>query len=319
MIVEARIVGANIDQADYLTHEGTKGQPDYVMSRSDLTEFAKGPHKWRFGPEDEDDETTKALRWGSLLDVILTGSEEDFKSRFVVRPETYKSDKGEEKPWNNNATVCKSWNDEHADCIVVKSREVLDAQEAVKAIKSSKDVRDLLDHAEMQVEIRATWRTEDGSAPDVPMKALIDILPARTGRYGSAMADLKTAGNASLDGWPKVVYGFGYNVQAALYLDMHAYATGLKDRRTNFLHVVSESVAPWEIGQRLLSLDFIQAGRAIYHNALERYARCVADDVWPGYDEAGEIVEGFAKVEPAPWMVMSTPSVRTLDAPGEMP
>lgn len=320
MIVDARIVGAGVDQLDYIKPEGTKGQPDFVMSRSSLSDFARCPHKWRYGPSE--DESTDNLRWGSLIDCVLTGNADEFQARFIVHPETYPSAKEGDKPWHNGAKFCKDWNDAHADMIILKPHQVTDAEAAVAALKADPCVRDLLDHAQMQVEIRATWRTEDGSAPDVPIKGLIDILPARAGRYGSALADLKTAADASLDGWSNVIYSHGYEFQAALYMDLYFYASGgvaKGDRRTNFLHVVSESVAPWEVGKRMMTLDFIQRGRALYHNALERYARCVADDVWPGYDEGGEIIEGFAKVEPKPWMMMSMPAVKSLDAPGEMP
>ena len=114
----------------------------------------------------------------------------------------------------------------------------------------------------------------------VPLKGMIDLEPRVNSTFHDSLADLKTCNSASPFPWARAVFEHGYHIQAAMYLDLYNSATG--QDRTTFLHVLQESYAPWEVGKRLLSQEFLELGRLTYLTALQRYCQCLAANSRPG-------------------------------------
>jgi hypothetical protein len=135
----------------------------------------------------------------------------------------------------------------------------------------------------------------------VPLRILIDLLPAVDSDYGKAIADLKTCGSAAVRPWNRAVFDHGYYIQSALYLDVWTLATG--EDRTDFLHIVQESYTPYQTEKRMLSAEFIELGRAKYVEALQKYCQCLKTGVWPGYEGSRLDWRGWQLTEPEPWMV----------------
>lgn len=310
---DCRIVGHGISAKRYLAaavrEDGShtrRGDADFVMSRGELMEFARCPSRWLAGYREDGNDSTD---WGTLIDVAFLSN--DFDKLYAVSPKTYFTRPSEdrksktpfvpeEKPWNNNATVCREWNTEQEMLgkSVININDSGAAFDAVKKLWCDSQVEALIETAELQTMITGTY-VDPETALEVPLKIMIDIVPTVTSPFfGKCLADFKTAKNASVREWVKAVFNHDYDCQASLYTDLYVAATG--EDRDSFLHVVQESFPPYQIGKRLLSQEFIQIGRNKYLTALRRYCECLKSGIWPGYDEGG--LNGWTLSEPEHWM-----------------
>lgn len=286
-----------------------RGEAGYRMSRSDLMEFARCPHRWVCGYSRKD---SGATDWGSLMDQLLLGGT-DWK--IAVKPTEYPSEptkKGGDtvmKPWSGNSTWCKEWKaeQERNGNTVVSRDELDDCEAAIANIRGDESIAKLLAGASNQVEVRADYVDRETGVV-VPVKCLIDVVPDEGGAFSTSLADFKTARCGALRSWGRFVYGFGYHVQAAMYLDLwnadNYCAVSATGDREDWKIFGCESERPYEPFKRTLSQEFIQLGRVSYQNALRRYAKCLASNQWPGYDaNAPAPYQGFSLTEPEPWML----------------
>ncbi len=300
-LTNGKIIGSNIDSKDYHRQNAKRGEKDFVMSRGELFEFAKCPHRWLMGYEEEE---TKAIQWGSLMDCMAL-TPERFESDYAITPAVYKDAKtGEEKPWNWNANVCKEWRRQHRGKQLVKPETVAEAKKAVSVLMADLPIRGLIKGSQRQVMVTAEYHDKETGVV-VSIKTLIDVCPVKASPFDESLADLKTTNSAALGSWTQHVYKFGYHWQAAMYLD--AYNCAGDDKRIEFLHIVQENYSPFETGRRLLSQEYVELGRLAYLAALTRYCRCLATGKWPGYDDdenSKTIINGWQLVQPSPFMVM---------------
>lgn len=297
----ARVVSVNTDPAVYLRSGGSRGEKDFIMSRGELMNFATCPHRWVRGYEAPD---SKATEWGSLMDTLLL-SHDAFADRVAIYPAEYPADgkKGEilMKPWNNNATFAKEWKKAQGEKLFIKADENNDAHIALAVLRSDAVIAEIVDTAQKQVFVMAEYHNKVTDLV-IPVKALIDIVPTLAD-FERCLIDFKTCASAAMRLWIIAVFTRNYDVQGALYLDAYTKATG--EDRIDFRHICSESVSPYEVAKRLLSSEFIEMGRARYVRALKRYARCLADNHWPGYDADSQdlALNGFTITNPLSWMM----------------
>lgn len=292
----AKVIGANIRPEVYLRQGSARGQADYVMSRSDLMEFAHCPSRWLAGIEADE---TKATEWGTLIDGLVLDSE-NFRRRFAVTPEQY-SGKAGPKPWNWNATECKNWRFamEEAGLTVVKHSDYTKAEEAVSRLLGEDDINELL-HGQKQVMCIGEFEDADTGLV-IPVKCLIDIAPTINGEFNQSLADLKTCCDASSKAWARAVFDRDYHTQAAMHLDLYNAATG--EQRQEFRHILQENYPPYQTAKRLLSSEFVSMGRSKYVNALKFYAKCLKENSWPDYDQMSRQIDGWAITEPDVHMI----------------
>lgn len=313
----AVVIGADRDPEKYHQQEGIKnstgngfaypkrGSKEYRMSRSDLMEFARCPHRWVCGYSRKD---SGATDWGSLMDRLLL--DPLGIDKIAVKPAQYpatpkkKGDPIEMKNWSGNSTWCSEWKaeKEREGFTVVSRAELDDCEAAIRNIREDESIAKLLSGASHQVEVRADYVDRETGVV-VPVKCLIDVVPSRDGAFSGCLSDFKTARNGALGSWARFVHGFGYHIQAGMYLDLWE-AANPEDRREEWRIFGCESERPYEPFKRFLSLEFIGLGRIAYQNALRRYARCLASNAWPGYDSnAPAPYQGFSLTEPEPWMM----------------
>lgn len=300
-IVEAQVIADGVSSETYLAqNDGLKrGQPEFIMGGSDLAEFAHCPHRWVGGYKDEG---TKATEWGTVVDCLLMDGNQE---RFAICPETYLNDKGEEKPWNFNAAVCKEWRtaQEAEGKQVVKPDVFQSAFLAAETIMKDPQLMEVFKSSRKQVMVKGIYLDRE-TGLRIPVHCLIDLVPPLPRPY---LADFKTCQSAHPGPWAKHVYKFGYHIQAARHLDLWNAATG--ELRVEFRHEIQESYEPFEIGKRMLSEEFITLGRETYIRNLKRYAQCLATGEWPGYDVATNsseiVIDGHLLVQPEAWMMGS--------------
>lgn len=96
------------------------------------------------------------------------------------------------------------------------------------------------------------------------------------------VVDLKTAADASPDGFSKSIESYSYHQQGALYLD-GVEAAGLAPEGARFLFVVQSKKAPYLVTVRELKDQDQDIGRGRNEAALRIYRDCVANDEWPDW------------------------------------
>lgn len=104
-------------------------------------------------------------------------------------------------------------------------------------------------------------------------------------RPGLAL-DYKTTIVTSREAWRRQALNLSYHISAALCIDV------LRElgEEVNYAFVVQEKTPPYCVAVRVLSEDFIDAGRRIYRAALRQFADCFSRNDWPSYPEV-EVVE----------------------------
>jgi len=131
------------------------------------------------------------------------------------------------------------------------------------------------------------------------MKGLIDLLPDPAScdplLLGYAF-DLKTSSDASPEAFSRSCYDYGYDVQAAFYMDI----LNLLGRPVqNFGFIVVENKPPFAVKIHYLVREsqIIRRARQKYDGWMIGYINCLADNFWPGY------TSGWSEIQYRPWML----------------
>ncbi|RSS11364.1 PD-(D/E)XK nuclease-like domain-containing protein [Streptomyces sp. WAC08401] len=102
------------------------------------------------------------------------------------------------------------------------------------------------------------------------------------------IVDLKTATDASPDGFSKSIESYSYHQQGALYID-GVQAVGLAPEGARFLFVAQSKKPPYLVTVGELRDQDQEIGRARNERALRIYADCTASGQWP--DWTGPVTE----------------------------
>jgi hypothetical protein len=119
------------------------------------------------------------------------------------------------------------------------------------------------------------------------LKVRVDYL--RLDRFGTGIAfELKSARDASLDGFRKAISSLGYHISAALYLDVlnRFYGGNVRD----FYFVVVEKEQPYKVAIYQLSERAIEQGRLIYRAVIDRMQRAATTQYYPSYNNDQPVV-----------------------------
>lgn len=111
------------------------------------------------------------------------------------------------------------------------------------------------------------------------LRARPDFLPAKR----LFIPDLKTAADASPDGFRRAMAAHGYHQSAALYMDGIEAVFGTAPR--SFFFIVVEKEAPHCVALYEIPADDIHRGRMLNRKAIDTFARCLNEGRWPGYSD----------------------------------
>ena len=113
---------------------------------------------------------------------------------------------------------------------------------------------------------------------------------------GLLVMDVKTTKDASPEAFGKSAWNLGYHIQAAFYRRVIGAATGTTP---DFIFGCVESEAPHLVAYYSVPQHLLEYADGIIDTLLERYAECLAADMWPGYVSEIEMQElsvpGYAK------------------------
>ncbi len=244
-----------------------------AMSQSQIKPLAKSPrHLLQYRKRGIDSES---IRLGLLTDTLVFEPDE-FSKRFIMRPANYENDKGEVKPWNANANVCKEMlrQYEASGLPVITTAQHRAASMMARAVRSHKAAKQHLANGRAQVSL--VW---DDSESGIRCKARLDWLRS------DGIDDLKTTRDASPDGFPGECTRYKYHIQAAMYVDGYAALTG---DRLPFSLIAVENHGFHPVAVYTVEPESIVAGRSIYKRALFSYRQCKASGAWPAYSDFEE-------------------------------
>lgn len=277
-------------------------------------DFAECPSKWIEGGEPEKD--SDATEWGTLLDALALDADR-FTEVYAVAPATCPAPKtckavktgkvkeGDPIPWNFTLVQCQEWRDavESQGKKAISFEDFDNASDAVRRLLCDDRAFHVLRTSQKQVHVTAEYHDRKTGIV-VPFKILIDLLPPETDEaYGKSIIDLKTCRDASLRPWLRSINEYGYDWQAATYLDVFNAVEGAD--RCEFRHLLSENVKPWQPGLRIFEWEWIMDARNKYVNALEDYCQCLESGKWPSYERKARLRDhnGWAFMGQEAWMM----------------
>jgi exodeoxyribonuclease VIII len=118
------------------------------------------------------------------------------------------------------------------------------------------------------------------------------------------VVDLKTAADASIDGFTKAAADQDYHIQAAFYSDMLEHIAGDK-RAYSFIFIAQEKTLPYAFNLFECSPQFISQGRYEYELLLQLYKYCIDNNKWPGYQCFCNNRYGLLQLELPKWAIKS--------------
>ncbi len=303
-----RIAGYNVDSREYHAQKIPRGAPEFPVSPSVLKEFMRCPSRWIRGYSSPDSESKD---WGNLVDcLLLTPSQ--FAHRYAPQPTVYPAPKhhakvksgaikeGDPLPWTNNAAYCDEWTTtiKSHGLAIIKQADREAAEVAISVIREDEALTRFIEESDKQVLVTGEWKAGNGLI--IPLRCLIDLAPFKDSIFNSCLGDVKTGTSAGQQAFARLAHRLGYHLQAAFDLDLWNKATG--EMRTDWCLIIQESFPPWQVGKRFYSEDYLNLARKQYGDALELYAKCLASNKWPSYDDTREAINGWSLICPEPWM-----------------
>lgn len=251
-----------------------------ISSSGLRTIFIDSPkHYWNgspYNPDREEIEQTEAIILGRAAHHLFLG-EPDFQQHFVLQPAVYVPDRGKdagfEKPWSNNAEVCKKWNGEQA----LAGRTVLTTKqiENVKGMAASLAAEPIVQGGILNgyVEVSFFWQDAETG---IWLKARPDVVPNESGD----VADMKCVADVSDDGISRGLGDRGYHQQGALVGE--AFRQVWQMEMEHFTLVYVESKKPHCVRFDEIAPEEIAQGFDENHAALRLMKRCLDTGYWPG-------------------------------------
>lgn len=261
-------VYADVSMEDY---HGQLTDTPSISSSGLRTIDAHSPAHWWHGsylnPDREIKEPTDAQIFGSAAHAIVLG-DEAFEARHALSPYP-KFRSGEAKAWRERQQAAGKY--------IVKAKTYAELERLRDAFRSYPLVQAGI--LEGEVERSLVWRDEETG---VWLKARPDVLP----RAGF-IADYKTTVSAHPRDIQKHVADNGYHVQLALVRE-GLLALGIVDPRNvtdlTFALIFQEKTPPYPVCHVEIDADFLYRGSQIVRRAVRKFAQCLDENVWPGYE-----------------------------------
>ena len=235
------------------------------LSKSGIEEMRRSPahFKARYIDRIIDSDPTPAMLAGTLAH-CATLEPLEFAMRYAVGPDV--------------SRVTKAWKEFEsslpAGVTCIKPDDYAKAWAQSNALRILPDVADAMMSG--RPEVSAYWTDADTG---ILCKCRPDWVHHCQG--GAIILDVKTASDASPDGFSKAVAKFGYHRQAAWYSDGYFAASGVPV--IGFVFAVVESEPPYAAACYVLDQKSVEQGRRECREALNKFAWCKANNEWPGY------------------------------------
>lgn len=150
----------------------------------------------------------------------------------------------------------------------------------IETVRGRNPLRALLaDGGLTTTELTLLWRDPDTG---LLCKARVD------GTRGNLLVDVKTAADASPEGFERDAWKLGYYIQASWYLwgwrTAHVQADLPVPVQAEWIWVVLEKAYPWATAVYFPGQSYITHGSRTWRRLLNEYAECVNTGIWPSYN-----------------------------------
>ena len=241
------------------------------ISSSGLRSFIERPSLyWAYSPYNSkrfEKPESNALSFGKAAHCLILG-EDDFNSRFSIRPETYTDDKGNVKPWNGNANVCKAWLADNADKTVITQNDM----KSIECIADQLSQRTEIQSGLLEGVIETSMIAE---VEEIWLRARPDAIPMHSGDH----ADLKMTRASDYRDLERTIFQYGYHIQAAVC--RMVYRELVKDQDFNYALVFCENTPPHDVYIHQLSDSAIDLGERQVRLGLKYFRKCIDRMEWP--------------------------------------
>lgn len=207
-------------------------------------------------------EDTAAYKFGRAVHAaILTPAA--YKRDFVIVPE------GIDRRTKAGKEEYQAFIDSAAGKEILSAEDAETVKAIVSAFKKSKDAAALLKGTKREKSL--FWTDDNG----IKCKCRIDAYKAGT------VIDLKTAADAATDTFSREALRYGYDVQAAHYLD--AYQHKESAIRPEWYFIVIEKAEPYAINILRADIGFLDYGYIRRQELIEKLKACQDQNNYPDY------------------------------------
>jgi len=246
------------------------------ISVSGLKKIKISPAHFRYGEPEED---TEAILFGSAYHCYIL-EPHIFEEEYCIWDDHSICEQlvGEGYKSPRLTKAYKEW--EESEMRVIGDKKLIQKPdfERIREMKnklfSHPYAKMLLTNGEPEVGLKGTLYTDYG---EINIKLKPDYIKA--GKH--LIVDLKTARDASFDGFTKDAAKLSYHIQAAFYSDILQKSTDGQPQ--TFIFIAQEKVSPYAFNLFECSHQFIAQGRYEYEMLLMLYKKCLDTDYWPGY------------------------------------
>lgn len=249
----------NIEDRDYRSAHG--------LSKSMLTYFLRSPKHYLYATETTT-EPTDAMQFGTAIDAeILRSNPKDF---YAVCPDV----DGRTK---EGKLIKEKFKQEAEGKAVISAKDAEKIPFIKESLQGHPEVGKILRNlTHKQLAVFGTISTAHG---DVVLKGLIDGYDEKTG----TVFDLKTAQDASPEGFRRAMKSFSYHYQEIQYRWLLNNLGMPVDR---FVFGVVDSAPPFVTGAYSMHDSLLKPTYDNWYRAIEKFAKCNGSGNWEGYGDS---------------------------------
>ena len=231
------------------------------VNKSTLWNLRKSPAHYKYFLENQREDTAAFAFGRAVHAAILTPSA--FKKDFVVIPE------GIDRRTKAGKEEYQAFIDASAGKEILTAADAETVKAIVKAFKKNRDAVQLLKGTKREKPL--FWTDDNG----ILCKCRIDAYKA------GLIVDLKTAQDAETETFTKEALRYGYDVQAAHYLD--AYQHKESAVRPEWYFIVIEKAEPYAINILRADIGFLDYGFIRRQELIEKLKVCQDQKAYPDY------------------------------------
>lgn len=253
---------------DGISNEAYHASP--AISKSGLWEiYSKTPAHYRFGER----EASAAFDFGTAVHSAIL-EPNTFEARTLRGPVDRRGNK---------------WTDAQAEAtntgkLLLTAGDYDDVLEVRDIVHADAWLNKIITGGQPLVEQSAFWNEQVGDDV-IYCRARPDLIRADLG----LMLDLKTTADASSRAFAKSAADYGYHAQEAFYTRGWQAAGGCQIDATVFLAIEKKKPFAYQVFE--LKPSAVAEGAAIMNRALETYATCQRESVWPSYSRDTGVIE----------------------------